>query len=400
LHKGGAGNGRLRTISSNRPASPALCGLALFVDRLSISLLGSMETSQLVANQTAPISLRQNLEKKNIPSLDGLRGISALSVALAHAWGLARWIPADYAVVLFFEISGLLITWLLLNEQDRSGTVDRLSFMKRRTLRLFPAFYACWMLCWLVPGVPGRWWSFFYMMDFYNAIYAVKGTPIDVMGMAWSLGIEEKYYLIWPSILKRFSRRSLLKAMLVLFGLVQVYHVIIYKLGHVMWAAWGFDTRIDAIILGSSLAIAIKLGWLPSRLFFHPLTVWGSVVLITLLSGVAWVHRLSYGVLIAAYPLAILLMAAIARPPRILNNRVASFFGRISYSLYLFNPLVVYFLGKLSRLQGFWQVVITMLSAILAATMSYYFIERPFLRIKDRFHRTSPPRPAAQVAAI
>ena len=57
-----------------------------------------------------------------------------------------RWIPADYAVVLFFEISGLLITWLLLTEQDRSGSIDRISFMKRRTLRLFPAFYACWLL--------------------------------------------------------------------------------------------------------------------------------------------------------------------------------------------------------------------------------------------------------------
>ena len=343
------------------------------------------------------IDLRRNLEKKTIPSLDGLRGIAALSVALAHASGLPRWIPADYAVVLFFEISGLLITWLILSEQDRTGTVDRLSFMKRRTLRLFPAFYTCWLLCWLVPGVPGRWWSFVYMMDIYNAIYALPGTPVDVMGMAWSLGIEEKYYLIWPTILLRFPRRTLLKGMLILFGVVQVYHLVIFKLGHTMWAAWGFDTRMDAIILGSSLAIAIKLGWLPPKWLLHPVALWCSLAAVVLLSGATWVHRLALGVLLAVYPLAIILMAVIARPPRVLNNKASSFFGKISYSLYLFNPLVVYFVGRISGLHGFGRAAVGMIAAVLAAICSYYFIERPFLRMKDRFHRAPLPEKARVV---
>jgi peptidoglycan/LPS O-acetylase OafA/YrhL len=351
-----------------------------------------VDTSQIDVSPAAANALRQNLEKKTIPSLDGLRGISALSVALAHGWGLPRWIPADYAVVLFFEISGLLITWLLLTEQDRTGSVDRINFMKRRTLRLFPAFYTFWLLSWLVPGVPGRWWSFAYMMDFYNAIYSVPGNELStVMGMAWSLGIEEKYYLLWPSFLKRFKRETLLTAMLVLFPLVQVYHIVIFKLGHVMWAAWGFDTRIDAIILGSAMAIGIKSGWTPPSWLLRPLSVWSSVVLVMLLSGVAWVHRLSYGVLIAAYPLAIILMAAIARPPRILNNKVATYFGRISYSLYLYNGLIVYFTSRLVFLHGFMRVAVNVIGAILAAILSYHFIERPFLRLKERFHRDPLP---------
>ena len=354
-----------------------------------------METGQLEARQSAAAALRQNLEKKTIPSLDGLRGISALSVALAHAWGLRRWIPADYAVVLFFEISGLLITWLLLNEQDRTGSIDRLSFMKRRTLRLFPAFYTCWLLSWLIPDVPGRWWSFFYMMDFYNAIYAVPGTAVNILGMAWSLGIEEKYYLIWPSVLKRFKRETLLKALLVLFVLVQVYHAIIFELGHVMWAAWGFDTRVDSILLGSSMALAIKLGWLPPPVLLRPWCLWTCLGLVMLLSGTVWVHRLSFGVLIAAYPLAIILMSVIAHPPRVLNNGVASFFGKISYSLYLLNGLVAYFVERLSFAHDAVRVAITLIGAILAATLSYYLIEKPFLRMKDRFHHIARPSPAS-----
>jgi peptidoglycan/LPS O-acetylase OafA/YrhL len=354
-----------------------------------------VQTSQIETRPTAANALRQNLEKKTIPSLDGLRGISAFSVALAHGWGIPRWIPADYAVVLFFEISGLLITWLLLTEQDRSGSVDRISFMQRRTLRLFPAFYTFWLLSCFVPGVPGRWWSFAYMMDFYNAFYAVPGTEVNIMGMAWSLGIEEKYYLLWPTFLKRFNRQSLLKAMLVLFPLIQIYHILIYKLGHVMWAAWGFDTRIDAIILGSAMAIAIKSGWTPPSWWLRPFNVWASFGLIMLLSGVAWVHRLSYGVLISAYPLAIILLAVIARPPRILNNKIATYFGRISYSLYLYNGLIVYVTWRFEIFHGAARVVFNVVGAVLAASFSYHFIERPFLRLKDKFHRTSLPAPAS-----
>jgi peptidoglycan/LPS O-acetylase OafA/YrhL len=353
-----------------------------------------VETAQLDTQQTAAVALRQNLQQKTIPSLDGLRGISALSVAFAHASGLPRWIPADYAVVLFFEISGLLITWLLLTEQDKTGTIDRLSFMKRRTLRLFPAFYTFWLLTWLVPAVdaPGRWWAFFYMMDIHNAIWSPT-VGDNILGMAWSLGIEEKYYLIWPSVMKHFKRETLLKALLVLFATVQIYHLIIYKLGHIMWAAWSFDTRVDSIILGSSMAIAIKLGWLPPRTLLRPWALWTSLAIVMLLSGTVWFHRLSVGVLIAAYPLAIILMSVIAYPPKILNNKVASFFGKISYSLYLFNSLVVYFVAKITFLHGAWQGAVGMAGAILAATLSYYLVEKPFLRMKDKFHRA--PLPAA-----
>jgi peptidoglycan/LPS O-acetylase OafA/YrhL len=351
-----------------------------------------VETAQLGTQPSAAVALRANLQRKTIPSLDGLRGISALSVAFAHASGFQRWVPADYAVVLFFEISGLLITWLLLTERDKTGSIDRLSFMKRRTLRLFPAFYALWLLTWLVPGVPGRWWAFFYMMDIHNAIYDVRGRGADLLGMAWSLGIEEKYYLIWPSVMKHFNRETLLKTLLILFAAVQVYHAVIYKLGHMMWAAWSFDTRVDSIILGSAMAIAIKLGWLPPRALLRPWALWTSFAMIMLLSGTVWFHRLSFGVLIAVYPLAVILMSVIAYPPRILNNRIASFFGKISYSLYLFNTLVVYLVEK-AGLQGVWKATASMAGAILAATLSYYLIEKPFLRMKDRFHR-APQSPA------
>ena len=83
-----------------------------------------------------------NLSRKEIPSLNGLRGVAALTVLCIHVlignrW--AAWFPGDQAVVLFFELSGLLITWLLLTEKSRTGSIDLKQFYGRRAMRLLPA---------------------------------------------------------------------------------------------------------------------------------------------------------------------------------------------------------------------------------------------------------------------
>lgn len=330
-------------------------------------------------------SLRSNLQKKTIPSLNGLRGLSAFCVAVAHASHIQHFSVADYAVILFFEISGVLITWLLLSEQESTGSIDQLSFMKRRTLRLFPAFYVCWALCLLVPGVVGRWWAFFYMYDFYSAWWRVPGTVGQVLAMCWSLGIEEKYYLLWPTVMKHCRRQTLIRGVLVLMVAVQIYHFVIYKLGYVMWAAWGFDTRVDAILLGSALALLLKSGWLPPAIVFSRTALWASVTAILVLASMAWVHRLGFGAMIGAYPLAILLMQAIAKPPRWLNNSVTSYAGKISYSLYLFNPLAIYYVTAVPWIHGrVLRAAIAVVASLIAAVISYHFVESPFLRIKDR----------------
>src|SRR5438477_3696178 len=83
--------------------------------------------------------LLANLGRRNIPGLDGIRGIAALSVVAFHGW-TARF-PGRLAVQVFFVISGLLITWLLLKEEKRTGRIDRKAFYVRRGFRLFPTLF-------------------------------------------------------------------------------------------------------------------------------------------------------------------------------------------------------------------------------------------------------------------
>ena len=83
-------------------------------------------------------ALREKMERKHLPALDGLRAICVLTVMAYHG-GLP--IPGDLGVSAFFVLSGFLITWLLILEQQQTGSISLRDFYARRTLRIFPAYY-------------------------------------------------------------------------------------------------------------------------------------------------------------------------------------------------------------------------------------------------------------------
>lgn len=121
------------------------------------------------SGQTSPSNpLFTNLSMREIPSLYGLRGAAALPVLVYHyTLGHGRFadlFPGPFAVTLFFELSGLLITWLLLKEISQTGTLDRRQFYLRRALRLFLFFmwygsYAGWQAHSPEVGLPSSTWA-------------------------------------------------------------------------------------------------------------------------------------------------------------------------------------------------------------------------------------------------
>ena len=101
------------------------------------------------ADSEATKHLAEGLSQRRIPSLDGLRAVAVLSIIALHL----KLLPGHLALLIFFVLSGFLITWLLLREEDRHGHVSLRAFYVRRTLRIFPAFYAVWVLVVLVFAV-------------------------------------------------------------------------------------------------------------------------------------------------------------------------------------------------------------------------------------------------------
>src|SRR5204862_7360694 len=107
----------------------------------------------------------------HLPALDGLRAVAVFTVIVYH-FGIAA-IPGDLGVSAFFVLSGFLITWLLLQEYDRTHRVSLTRFYLRRTIRIFPAYYVFVGVSLLLDSARGRPWSsgllasgVFYVMNY------------------------------------------------------------------------------------------------------------------------------------------------------------------------------------------------------------------------------------------
>lgn len=335
-----------------------------------------------------------NLSKREIPSLNGLRGFAAVAVVLFHylkEWKWDQFFPAPYAVTLFFELSGLLITWLLLTEMENNGRVDKKQFYFRRALRLFPVFYVVWGLCRLSGPFPGSWATFFYMGDYYHALT----KDYNVLTVAWSLGVEEKFYFLWPFLLTRIHHDRLVKICFAVLFIQPVYRAFLVFLGYGHYTWFAFDTHLDAIVLGCLLALVAKRGWVAPRWLARPWVPVGALILVFALQ--------SQGDIII-YLLGIILVAAICRPTYILNNPVAKYLGAISYSLYLSHgyarDVVWSWLFANTNLHNAALLFVFQFAVSIAvASLLHFLVERPFLKLKDRFHKKSKA-PATEALAM
>jgi len=342
-----------------------------------------MERLASLREQSAVSSLLTNLSRREISSLFGLRGMAALAVVIYHfsdQRGLMAHFPGPFAVTLFFELSGLLITWLLLQEMEKTGRANLRRFYSRRALRLFPVFYVVWILYRLARPFPGSWATFFYMGDYYYAVH----QRYSAMTIAWSLGLEEKFYLLWPLLLARIERPRLIKILCAMLIAEPVYRSFLIFLGHQPYTWFAFDCRLDALVLGCLIALLAKDGWTPPKWISHPGTPLGALILVLALQND-----------IAVYALGVVLVSTVARPTWFLNNPVSGFLGVISYSLYLCHaaareilwPLIASRFPLHNAAAAF---LAQFLLALAVAALLHSLVERPFLRLKDRFHRPQP----------
>ena len=347
--------------------------------------LSATERLASLREQSAVSSLLTNLSRREIPSLFGLRGMAALAVVVYHysdQRGIMAHFPGPFAVTLFFELSGLLITWLLLKEMDKAGKVNLRQFYSRRALRLFPVFYVVWILYRIARPFPGSWATFFYMGDYYYAFH----QRYSAMTIAWSLGVEEKFYLLWPFVLTRVARPKLIKILCGILLAEPIYRSFLIFIGHQTYTWFAFDCRLDAIVLGCLIALLAKDGWTPPKWISHPFTPVCALILI---------FALQVQTDIVTYLLAVILVSTVSRPGPFLNNPVSRYLGVISYSLYLGHAAAREILWPLiaSRfpLHNATPVFFTqLLLAIGIASLLHYLVERPFLRLKDRFHLSQP----------
>lgn len=332
-----------------------------------------------------------------IPSLDGLRAISIALVVFGHMAGTQgfpiSYEGADYlrlgslGVRMFFVISGFLITGLLLRELATSGRIDLARFYVRRSLRIFPAYYAFLAIVFLA-GMGGL--LQFQPGDFLHALtYTSNYHPARSwnLGHTWSLAVEEQFYLLWPAILVLFGRRH---GLWLAAGLVAVAPLIRFSawtlMPHVHWGH-RFEMVADSIAVGCVLAALDH--WLREqrwyqRLLQSPLFV---VVPVIVLAICAFQRRPRLiGLLspVANVGIALCIHRSVLRPAdhigRILNSGPLVGIGVLSYSLYLWQQI---FLNRSSSSSAC-EFPLNLALTVAASLLSYYLIERPALRSRER----------------
>jgi peptidoglycan/LPS O-acetylase OafA/YrhL len=352
------------------------------------------------------------------PALDGVRGLAIAAVVAFHAFG---WPTGGYlGVDLFFVLSGFLITTLLLEERRERGSASLLAFYKRRALRLLPALVvmlaavlAVALIRAAVTGdadALGRTLVICAAGLGYatNFLLASSDNTLPALGHLWSLATEEQFYVLWPPLLLVVlrARRGLSLGVLGAALAVVVYR----QLELVRMGAPGHrldfapDTRGSSILIGCVAALAVTApGALPlqaARLRSWPLLVVG--LLLVLDQG----RRVWEGPLVVFGIAAALVIVRALEPStlehRLLTRRPLVALGRVSYSLYLWHVPVLVWLGVIGHglpgEGGPARQLAGVALSLLAAVLSYRFVEQPFLRRKRRL-ATPAASPAARIPA-
>jgi peptidoglycan/LPS O-acetylase OafA/YrhL len=339
-----------------------------------------------------------------LPNLDGLRALAIVLVLLHHAppltvpWLATLQANGRYGVAVFFAISGYLIATLLLRERDRTGGLDLARFYARRTVRLFPLYYATLAVYAVLVFGLGKFSAesralFGEKLGAYVFYYAnlVPHASEGPFFFAWSLAAEEQFYLVFGVASRWLSGRVVAAGAAVALAC---------KLGAlatlsrdpaaaaVLRVVFSYQ---EAILLGVLAAYAARttLGArsIAAAARTLPLAALG-VVLTAMLVGAdlsdkgSWQAELFYGLS------ALLVAACAARGPlAVLSWRPAVHVGRVSYGIYLFHMLAI---DPLKRVFPSHPVVVLVASTCLviaAASLSFRYVEAPILRLRDALER-------------
>lgn len=311
----------------------------------------------------------ESLLRPVMPELDSLRGIAILGVLFLHGFywpysslHLSRagtlflrvTQPGWLGVNLFFVLSGFLITGILLDSRNRPDYYRR--FYGRRALRILPAYYLLLLLLGLLgqAGAAYLGLSFIYLANVTNLF----GVANDY-GPLWSLAVEEHYYILWPTLVRRLSLTRVAAVASAIFVGAPALRALAFHFGFTSGLASYTWFVCDGLAAGSLLAILLRAGIAREKIT----QVACLLIAISLCVGVigapygiltrnsvlgAALQHTVISILFAGMLLASLLLGT-SRYQRWINRPILHFFGYISYGLYLIHLMVFRLYDTLAR---------------------------------------------------
>jgi peptidoglycan/LPS O-acetylase OafA/YrhL len=371
------------------------------------------------------------------PNLNGLRFIAALLVIIHHIEQL-KYIyemPNDFSssfvqiigelgVILFFVLSGFLITYLLLEEEKRTEGIAVKNFYVRRILRIWPLYFLIVILAlFLLPNIPlfilpeyGREVIYedlaskvlLYVFFLPNLVSPLLGV-VPYASLTWSIGTEEQFYLIWPPILRLVKKYRTVLMLLILIGYLLFARALFssrtdfipfkYEL-NAFWQSF----NIASMAIGGFFALLLHSKSPALKLFLN------KYLFYIVLAGTSWLlYRGVYFPYITVNDMPfpylykefysiwfgiIILNFAANRDIRIsLEVNPLRYLGKISYGLYMYHTIAIVAALQAARWLGDAPdaliYTLSLILTILLAGISYRYFESFFLNLKTNFTRVS-----------
>lgn len=346
------------------------------------------------------------------PSLDSLRAIAVIFVIISH------WFASDHflnrytsngtlGVTLFFVLSGFLISGILMNYKTEIDleviTIKQTLkiFYIRRAIRIFPIYYVLigvLLLFQFSLMTDSFWWHFFYLSNVY---FWLQGAFNGSLSHFWSLAVEEQFYLIWPLIILLISWKRLPFIMI-----TGIFSALAFRFMGVddknEMARYLLPGSIDSFCVGAIFAL-VQRELLPKLSAFlkRKDTQWLGGLGFFVLSQGSLIMPFSADLTSALYIFLIscafgfLILSCcqvnqVKTKIPLLQNPILTYIGKISYGLYLYHNFIPFFYGlNLSWISNSFSMYVVQLLRfivlLVVATASWYFIEKPILRLKNRF---------------
>jgi peptidoglycan/LPS O-acetylase OafA/YrhL len=361
--------------------------------------------------------------KAYFKNLDALRFFAALAVMLSHIAprlhsttdadsvfykflrvGLSfDGYGGDAGVSFFFVLSGFLITYLMLEESDNTGSFNVGHFYLRRILRIWPLYYLTLFIGFVIYPIvttvngfheKASWIMYSFFLTNLDHIYL--GWPqTGILGVQWSVAIEEQFYLVWPLLFVAVMRRP--QAFPYITAICFIFSVVLRAIGFHKYHTF---TALEDLALGALFAHFSRYHLNVISAFLSKLS--RTAIVIIYVIGFAFIvfnfqlnkHIAWYGLIdrpLNSVFFMFIILEQNFSPNSVFkagNVRLFNWLGKVSYGLYSLHMIAVYLVFYAGELYGLHPLIELMLSLLVAVLMSYAsfnYFEKIFLHLKKRF---------------
>ncbi len=357
------------------------------------------------------------------PNLNGLRFIAAFMVIIHHIESMKstfKWqnindnqtifLLGKLGVILFFVLSGFLITYLLLNEEKLKGSINVKHFYLRRICRIWPLYFLIILLSLVVfPHFESLNFRTSDYMLFYDSIGAkivlfifflpnlllVRFGVMPYASQTWSIGVEEQFYLLWPWLIKWFKNKILMVVMV--FVVYHILNFIVFNVSQIPYSQLlqGFFQffNIDCMAIGAFFGIVLHqnrkklLQVICNTYLFYFIAI---IALSLIIKGYNF-PLFNYQIYALLFGICIINLATMKAT--FLEHKWLNYLGKISYGLYMYHIIAIgitlVLLEKINLTSSLALYPISIAFTILLSAISYKYFETYFLKLKAKYQASN-----------